>query len=229
MSADVAAALPAASGLNPLSLKDAPSFIERQFPVGRLSGEAYKERKANLGQTLTALGSYWKGRKPLIQVRAVVLGALLPASNDPAADLDVFLKLMAMDDGAFARRFDGGPTKFAALFPRYAHLVIDEDGKRRVWRDDLNESERQARVAEAFASLPYAERLKHVRRPEECNEADLLGPIWPAVNRHLGTDVRSLRELVEQLGASGRSPTKRLWIVKRRARVHGRRLSSQLG
>jgi hypothetical protein len=31
------------------------------------------------------------------------------------------------------------------------------------------------------------------------------------------------------LGASGRSPTKRLWIVKRRARVHGRRLSSQLG
>jgi Protein of unknown function (DUF1156) len=33
-------------------------FIERQFPVGRLSAEAYKERKANLGQTLTALGSY---------------------------------------------------------------------------------------------------------------------------------------------------------------------------
>jgi 4-carboxymuconolactone decarboxylase len=30
------------------------------------------------------------------------------------------------------------------------------------------------------------------------------------------------------LGASGRSPTKRLWIVKRRARVHGRRLSLQL-
>jgi hypothetical protein len=29
-------------------------------------------------------------------------------------------------------------------------------------------------VAEAFASLPYAERLKHVRRPEECDEAELL-------------------------------------------------------
>src|SRR5271165_4596967 len=72
----------ASTGLAPWSLKDAPSFIERQFPVGRLSAEAYKERKANLGQTLTTLGSYWKGRKPLILVRAVVLGCLLPVSND---------------------------------------------------------------------------------------------------------------------------------------------------
>jgi putative DNA methylase len=189
-----------APGLAPFSLKDAPSFIERQFPVGRLSAEAYKERKAGAGQTLTALGSYWKGRKPLILVRAVVLGALLPASDDPAADLDIFLKLMAMDDAAFARRFDGSASEFARLFPQYAELVTEENGRRRVWRDDLTENERQTRVAEAFASLPYAERLKHVRRPEECDEAELLKPIWPAVNRHLGTDARSLPELVEQLG-----------------------------
>jgi putative DNA methylase len=77
-------------GLAPFSLRDAPSFIERQFPVGRLSAEAYKERKAGSGQTLTALGSYWKGRKPLILVRAVVLGCLLPATDDLAADLDIF-------------------------------------------------------------------------------------------------------------------------------------------
>ena len=96
MTAATRAAAPPA--LAPFSLRDAPSFIERQFPVGRLSAEAYKERKANLGQTLTALGSYWKGRKPLILVRAVVLGCLLPATDDAAADLDIFLKLMAMDD-----------------------------------------------------------------------------------------------------------------------------------
>src|SRR6266568_762032 len=87
-------------GLAPFALKDTPSFIETQFPVGRLSAEAYKERKAGAGQTLTALGSYWKGRKPLILVRAVVFGALLPAREDAAADLDIFLKLMAMDDAA---------------------------------------------------------------------------------------------------------------------------------
>src|SRR5271169_7168204 len=90
--------------LAPFSLKDAPSFIEAQFPVGRLSAEAYKERKAGAGQTLTALGSYWKGRKPLILCRAVVLGCLLPATESPATDLDIFLKLMGMDDAAFLRR-----------------------------------------------------------------------------------------------------------------------------
>ena len=98
MTAAAAAKQETSPGLAPFSLKDAPSFIEAQFPVGRLSAEAYKERKAGAGQTLTALGSYWKGRKPLILVRAVVLGTLLPATDDPAKDLDIFLKLMAMDD-----------------------------------------------------------------------------------------------------------------------------------
>src|SRR4051812_5962864 len=130
MSVAVAAFPKKTPGLAPFSLKDAPSFVERQFPVGRLSAEAYKERKAGAGQTLTALGSYWKGRKPLVLVRATVLGSLLPAGDDAAADLGIFLKLMAMDDGAFARRFNGGPTKFASLFPDYAELVTEIDGKR---------------------------------------------------------------------------------------------------
>jgi putative DNA methylase len=189
-----------APGLAPLSLKDAPAFIERQFPVGRLSAEAFKERKANVGQTLTALGSYWKGRKPLILVRAVVLGCLLPATDDAAADLDIFLKLMAMDDAAFGRRFAGSATEFARQFPGHAELVTEERGRRRIWREDLTEAQRQAQIAEAFATKPYAERLKHVKRAEECDEAELLAPIWPAVNRHLGTAARSLPELVEQLG-----------------------------
>jgi putative DNA methylase len=266
-----------APGLAPLSLKDAPAFIERQFPVGRLSAEAYKERKAGAGQTLTALGSYWKGRKPLILVRAVVLGCLLPASEEAAADLDIFLRLMAMDDAAFGRRFKGSPAEFARLFPDQAesaasnlHRVWRVDittdalreraaafkpaivvglneaehdlrdtlesairvfstgrgGKaptadpedfarlfpreaddltqliegRWYWRRDMTTPEREAAISAAFATLPYAERLKHVKRPEECDEAELLASIWPAVNHHLGTSARSLPELVEQLG-----------------------------
>ena len=46
-----------------------PTFIETQFPIARLSAEAYKERKAGASQTLTGLGKWW-GRKPLILVRA---------------------------------------------------------------------------------------------------------------------------------------------------------------
>ncbi len=187
-------------GLAPFSLREAPSFIERQFPVGRLSAEAYKERKAGSGQTLTALGSYWKGRKPLILVRAVVLGCLLPATDDLAADLDIFLRLMAMDDAAFGRRFDGSAAEFVRLFPAHSALVTEAAGRRVRWRDDLSQDEREARVAEAFATLPYAERFWLARRPEECHEATLLAPVWANVNRHLGTAATTLSALVEQLG-----------------------------
>ena len=81
-----------------------PAFIETQFPIARLSAESYKERKANLGQTLTRLGKWW-GRKPLILCRASILGMLMPASDDPKRDREIFLKILTMDDdGAWHRQ-----------------------------------------------------------------------------------------------------------------------------
>ena len=74
-----------------------PAFIETQFPIARLSAEAYKERKANNGQTLTRLGKWW-GRKPLILVRASILGMLMPASSNAKKDREIFLKILTMDD-----------------------------------------------------------------------------------------------------------------------------------
>lgn len=80
-----------------------PAFIETQFPISRLSAESYKERKANNGQTLTRLGKWW-GRKPLILVRASIVGMLMPASNNPKRDREIFLKILTMDDaGTLAR------------------------------------------------------------------------------------------------------------------------------
>jgi adenine-specific DNA methylase len=74
-----------------------PAFIETQFPIARLSAESYKERKAGASQTLTGLGKWW-GRKPLILVRASILGMLMPASNNPKKDREIFLKILTMDD-----------------------------------------------------------------------------------------------------------------------------------
>ena len=204
--------------LAPFSLQDAPAFIERGFPVTRLSAEAYKERKAGAGQTLTALGSYWKGRKPLILCRAVTLGCLLPATDNAVGDLSVFLQLMAMNDAAFGRRWAANAAQFARLFPGYANEVVEwaenggwqprragqdghEDGppSRVRWNQDVRLDERQAVIARALTDLPYAERVRLVRRPEECGE-ELLDPVWPAVNAHLGTRASSLPDLVEQLG-----------------------------
>src|SRR6266851_1950887 len=79
------------------------TFIESQFPVSKLSKESYRERKAVFDQTLTKLGKWW-GRKPLVLARAVLLGLLLPASDNPRQDREIFLKLMTMDDEGLRRR-----------------------------------------------------------------------------------------------------------------------------
>lgn len=80
-----------------------PAFIETQFPIARLSAESYKERKATNSQTLTGLGRWW-GRKPLILVRAAIVGMLMPASDDPKTDREIFLKILTMeDDGVWER------------------------------------------------------------------------------------------------------------------------------
>jgi putative DNA methylase len=88
----------------PFSLRDAPALIESVLPVQRISVESYKEQMANTGKALTALGSYWKGRKPLVLNRACVLGALLPATSNTKKDLEVFELLMAMDDESIRKR-----------------------------------------------------------------------------------------------------------------------------
>jgi len=80
-----------------------PTFIETQFPIARLSAESYKERKAGASQTLTGLGKWW-GRKPLILVRASILGMLMPASDNPKKDREIFLKILTMDDDGVWQR-----------------------------------------------------------------------------------------------------------------------------
>jgi len=85
-------------------------FIEDQFPVSRISKESYKERKAGSSQTLTGLGKWW-GRKPLILIRASIIGMLMPVSDDPKKDQDIFLKILTMDnDGLWLRRSKSIPA-----------------------------------------------------------------------------------------------------------------------
>src|SRR5579863_2667694 len=100
------------------------SFIEAQFPVSKLSKESYKERKAVSGQTLTAIGKWW-GRKPLILVRAVILGILIPGTDNPMKDREIFLKILTMDDKGLWQR----KTKAIPLKEVYTHLTPYERNK----------------------------------------------------------------------------------------------------
>jgi putative DNA methylase len=77
--------------------KDKPALIEHLFPVQKISAESFKEQSAVQSKILTALGSYWKGRKPLVLSKACILASMLPISSNQLQDLRVFEMLMAMD------------------------------------------------------------------------------------------------------------------------------------
>jgi putative DNA methylase len=191
--------------LTPLALKDVPALIETVFPAQKVSFEAQRERKAGPAQTLTALGSYWKGRKPLILVRAIVLGSLLPSTDDAQADLAMFEKLMAFDDEGLARRALPANAFSAAWLQEM--LPISEPARYfsgRGWRRGVTDDDKLALYRRALATLPsYEEKAGITKRPEEVDQNWLYAPVWPQVNRHyahLGLDAHSFPELVEQLG-----------------------------
>ncbi len=159
-------------------MTDGATFIETQFPIARLSAESYKERKAGASQTLTGLGKWW-GRKPLILVRASILGMLMPASSNPKKDREIFLKILTMDDAG-------------------------------VW-DRCKPAVQRKTSRTAFDRLSYPERIAECERPE--NVAGPSATAWTEINAHLGTNAKSLPELIEQLGKQQFGHTPRVGIA----------------
>lgn len=182
-------------------LAGATAFTERQFPVARVSMESYKERTAKQGQTLTGLGKWW-GRKPLVLVRAVILGLLMPASAAPIRDREVFLKLLTMDGEGLRQR----KSKSIPVVRLLAELPdMPPSLRRRFGTDDettlrakLSREDKQELQRLVFERMPYAEKLEYCVRPEQID-----GPssqAWAEINAHLGTNANSLQQLVEELG-----------------------------
>jgi putative DNA methylase len=128
---------------------------------------------AGAGKTLTALGSYWKGRKPLILNKACILGTLLPISEDLLKDLEIFEMLMGMDNESLEKRLDVKNDKASRFF-----LAQEQSVK---------------------SDATYNEWVRAACRPEECGD-ELFSHIWSKVNAHLGTSAFSFPELVEQMG-----------------------------
>ncbi len=190
--------------VTPFSLKDAPSLIERVWPAQKISVEAQKERKAVKGQTLTGLGSYWKGRKPLILVRACVLGALLPSTGNDEKDLAIFETLCGMADDQVQARFKTMPT--VAEVNRYATpeqrtaLFDGVNGNATVKR--MAKDERIALISSVIERMPYQLRSEKLARPEEVQDRLLTKRHFEEINKHLGAGAHSVDELVEQLGTA---------------------------
>lgn len=177
------------------------AFIERQFPVSKVSKESYKERKSSQGQTITGLGKWW-GRKPLALVRAAILGCLLPATDNPEKDMEIFLKIMSMDnEGLLLRR----EKKFSN-----PELISILKTNRRLWskyggwfdetldKPKLIADAPRAEMEEAaFATLSYDQRIAMCMRPEQLES--ISDDAWADINHHLGTNAHCLSELTRQL------------------------------
>lgn len=199
--------------LIPFALKDAPALIEAVYPAQKISFEAQKERKAGPGQTLTSLGSYWKGRKPLILVRSVVLGTLLPQTEDTEKDLEIFEMLMGFDIESLAKRAliqnDIKPAEIAARvklhnpWDYFNHNVkvtddnfyevdtlqfpinTDALGLKLRWRRDIEESEKLPIYREYLQTIDgYEAKASLCKRPEEVDQCWLYAHVWPTVNHH---------------------------------------------
>lgn len=178
------------------------SFIETQFPVSKVSKESYKERMANYSQTLTGLGKWW-GRKPLILIRAALIGLLMPASSNPVKDREIFLKLLTMDEGGLLQRKNKNiPLKvvYQLLTPRERErwFKSEEPESRPRLKRGTSAEERKELQQLVFGRLSYDEKLTYCARPEQID-----GPAekaWSEINAHLGTNAQSLPELVHELG-----------------------------
>ena len=199
--------------LTPFALQHTPALIESVFPAQKVSFESQRERKAGAGQTLTALGSYWKGRKPLILVRAILLGSLLPPTDDTEKDLEIYEQLLAFDKGGLARRALANnafkPKEIAQtltldnpwhyfICPFKEDELSAEEAERWLvpfdsdklgitlrWRRDLPDSDKLALYLAMLQTLPnYEARAALCKRPEELGQTELFEPVWAVVNSH---------------------------------------------
>ena len=218
---------PHPSGVQPFCLKDAPALIETLLPVQKLSIDVYKERMANVSQALTAMGSYWKGRKPLVLNQACVLASLLPATNDPMVDLEVFELLMGMDDVSMSKRLGLAKpeeiVRIAKIPDINAYFVVDPPGHalpqtapfdvtdypyvkngkevapKLKWISNISDTKKHEVATLTFEFDAYRDLATYAKRADEVAEV-VASHIWPRVNEHLGTNAESFPELVEQLG-----------------------------
>jgi adenine-specific DNA methylase len=175
------------------------SFIEVQFPVSKVSKESYKERKAVQSQTLTGLGKWW-GRKPLVLVRAAILGLLMPASDDAKKDMDIFLKIMTMDKKGLLHRKSKAVSAadvFNVLTSREKEIYFVGTTTPK-WKDEITADEKMEATNKAWNRLTYDKKLAYCVRPEEAENIDISQ--WKEINTHLSTSADDLQELIEQLG-----------------------------
>ena len=137
------------------------------------------------------------------------MGLLMPVSNDPKKDREIFLKILTMDeDGLLLRKNKNLTIKELAdlLTPSERKKFIDDSGKRVTFKKGVSKVEKDYLHELTFNRLSHDEKLKLCLRPEGAPE--LPAKAWVTINSHLGTSAKNLQELIRELGEKrfGHSP-----------------------
>lgn len=177
------------------------SFIEKQFPVSKVSKESYKERMSGTGQALTGLGKWW-GRKPLVLVRSAIIGSLMPASDNPKRDMDIFLKIMSMDNNGLELRKEKYFTN-AEMYEisennkklrPYIIEWFDITGDKVKLNNGVDKKEVEIKI---FNSMGYDQKIAKCILSEQLD--NLSEQTWNEINHYLGTSAKNIQELIKQL------------------------------
>jgi adenine-specific DNA methylase len=179
----------------------AKSLLEVQFPIAQLSLESYLERSVSHGKLLNSLGKWW-GAKPFVLTRAIILGSLFEASDDPAhwpEDLEIFLKLMSFDNaGMWKRKNEPLPASLCYPHAREMEKLLFED--RESWAQKMTGEQKAAREnleKRVFYTLGFT-----VQRPYCCRVEETDGPpaeSWAEINNFCRTKAHSQQEWVAQM------------------------------
>jgi len=163
------------------------------------------------------------GQKTITIVRSTVLGMLMPVSENPIKDREIFLKILTMDnDGLWLRK--AKPIKDLTVLENltlrevkeFFEIPIDlfsktesdqnilvkkalkKDISKLKWKVGLSKTEKEKATKIAFSRLGYDEKLLYCLRPEEVKLEDKNQ--WSEINEHLNTNATSLQELIKELG-----------------------------
>jgi putative DNA methylase len=177
------------------------SLLEVQFPIAQLSLESFLERSVTHGKLLNSLGKWW-GAKPFVLTRAIILGALFEASDEPARwpeDLEIFLKLMCLDNaGMWKRKNETLPASLCFPHAREKENLLFE--KRDSWVQKMTAEQRAARETlekRVFYTLGFTTQRTYCCRVEETD-----GPpeeSWAEINAYCQTKAHRQQEWVAQM------------------------------
>jgi adenine-specific DNA methylase len=147
----------------------------------------------------------------------------MPATNKPAKDRDIFLKILMMDSaGVWNRKnkpmkdeiiienlslnelkvfFEVPVDLFSGIDETQEKLIkqaVKKNVSKLIWKPGLSKIEKEKANRIAFDRLSYDDRLEYCLRPEETSLTDK--ETWTEINEHLETNANSLPDLMKELG-----------------------------